>query len=287
MDEYGGSLAVNMSLSIGLAYILLLLAGVITIIVVGARMRAQPIEWARHVTWLKERPWTWLIAFRIGLILLLLQLVAVWLYQIAVKIGWLSGNEPELFWVLLQGIFLHAAIFFIFAVVIWRRNMSWRNAFGFQRTGLVKQVSHGMVGYLAVLPIIFCVSITYHLFLIFFGYPMTIQDMALFFLKQHSVWTIVAIFVLAVIVAPVAEEALFRGMLLPILMRSIGVGPAVFFTSIAFALIHFHIPSIMPLFVLALAFSIAYIYTKSIVVPIIMHALFNGLNLGLLLIVAS
>lgn len=272
---------------VGIAYILLLLTGVITIVIVGTRMWFQPIKWDRHVSWLKGRPWTWQIAWRIGLILMILQLAALGLWRLAMAAGWLAGDEPDSFWALIQVLIFHAASFLILAVVIKRRSFSWRGAFGFQRHDLIKRVGQGLACYLAVLPVIFCASLIYHLVLVLIGYPMTVQDVALFFLEPRSFWSVIFLLVLAVVVAPVAEEALFRGVLLPLLMKRLGTGPAIFLTSILFAMIHFHIPSIMPLFVLALAFSIAYIYTESIVVPIVMHALFNGMNLGLLLIVAS
>ena len=35
----------------------------------------------------------------------------------------------------------------------------------------------------------------------------------------------------------------------------------------------------VPLFVFAIALAMAYVYSQSIVTPIIMHALFNGINL--------
>jgi membrane protease YdiL (CAAX protease family) len=40
----------------------------------------------------------------------------------------------------------------------------------------------------------------------------------------------------------------------------------------------------MPLFVIAVAFSLAYIYSGSIVVPMVMHGLFNGVNVAMLMI---
>ncbi|MBI2438138.1 MAG: CPBP family intramembrane metalloprotease, partial [Lentisphaerae bacterium] len=100
-------------------------------------------------------------------------------------------------------------------------------------------------------------------------------------------WTLAALLGLAMIVAPVAEEALFRGMLLPLIMKRLGAGPAVLLSSALFALVHFHLPSFFPLFVLAAGLGLAYIYTGSLLVPIVMHALFNGMNLGLLLLATN
>jgi len=70
-------------------------------------------------------------------------------------------------------------------------------------------------------------------------------------------------------------------------MKRLGAGPAVILSSALFALIHFHVPSFFPLFVLATGLALAYIYTSSLWVPIMMHALFNGINLGLLFLTTT
>ena len=97
----------------------------------------------------------------------------------------------------------------------------------------------------------------------------------------------VCLLVLALIVAPITEEALFRGMALPLLARTMGVIPAVVLTAVCFALMHFHLPALAPLFVLASGFAVAYIVSGSLWVPIIMHVLFNGMNLGLILLMTT
>jgi membrane protease YdiL (CAAX protease family) len=91
--------------------------------------------------------------------------------------------------------------------------------------------------------------------------------------------------ILAAVLAPVFEECLFRGILLPLLARRLGTGAAVLLSSVAFASIHFHLPSLVPLCVVAVGFSLGYLYAGSLWVPIVMHALFNGVNLSLLLLI--
>jgi len=86
------------------------------------------------------------------------------------------------------------------------------------------------------------------------------------------------------VTAPVFEELLFRGMILPLAARSSGVFPAIIVTSAAFALIHLHAAALLPLFVLAVFLSLAYIYTRSLGAAITLHALFNLFNIALLLL---
>jgi len=84
----------------------------------------------------------------------------------------------------------------------------------------------------------------------------------------------------AALVAPVTEEFLFRGYFYGVLRRYVGVVPAMLFTSTLFAAIHMNGPVFLPLFVLAMCLTLAYEATGSLLVPMLMHALFNSVMLG-------
>jgi membrane protease YdiL (CAAX protease family) len=87
----------------------------------------------------------------------------------------------------------------------------------------------------------------------------------------------------AVVIAPVAEETIFRGFLYGVTKRFSERWFAAIFTSLVFACVHRHVGSTVPLFTLAMGFSIAYEVTGCLLVPIAMHSLFNMLNLALLM----
>jgi membrane protease YdiL (CAAX protease family) len=89
----------------------------------------------------------------------------------------------------------------------------------------------------------------------------------------------IPIILLAVVVAPLAEEFVFRGFLYGVLKRYAGGVPALIFTGICFALIHLHVPSLLPLFLLACVLTLAYELSGSLLVPMAMHALFNSVTL--------
>jgi membrane protease YdiL (CAAX protease family) len=48
-----------------------------------------------------------------------------------------------------------------------------------------------------------------------------------------------------------------------------------------------HLPSLLPLFVLSMWLCLGYAYGGSIVVPVVMHMLFNAVNLVLVFTVGS
>jgi membrane protease YdiL (CAAX protease family) len=86
----------------------------------------------------------------------------------------------------------------------------------------------------------------------------------------------VAIIALAsVVMAPLAEEFLFRGFFYGVFKRYVGSAAAAIFCSALFAVFHANLASLAGLFVLALCLTLVYERTGSILAPIAMHALFN------------
>jgi membrane protease YdiL (CAAX protease family) len=143
----------------------------------------------------------------------------------------------------------------------------------------------GLIFYLAILPLVFFSSFVYQGILTVTGYPPTLQDIAVLLTGENAWWVRLYMLFMAVILAPLFEECVFRGLLLPLMARRLGVGPGIFLSSLIFASIHAHLPSMVPLFVVAVGFSMGYLYSGSLWVPVTMHALFNGVNLGLLLLI--
>ena len=137
--------------------------------------------------------------------------------------------------------------------------------------------------YLTMLPFLFFSALVYQGVLSLNGIPPSLQEIALLLSGDHPLWMRVTLVILAVAVAPFFEECLFRGILLPVLVRRLGLGGGIFLTSLLFASIHFHLPSLIPLIVVASGFSLAYVYSGSLWVSILMHGIFNGVNLALLL----
>jgi len=102
------------------------------------------------------------------------------------------------------------------------------------------------------------------------------------FLLENSGWRERgAVCAIAVLAAPVTEELVFRGCLYGIGRKFWGCYPAMFSTSLLFALIHGHLPSLPGLFILAVALVLVYERTGSLWAPILMHAVFNGLTIFL------
>lgn len=85
----------------------------------------------------------------------------------------------------------------------------------------------------------------------------------------------------AIVLAPIAEETLFRGILYPAIKQRGFPRLALWGTSLAFAAIHFNLPTFVPLLVLALALTWLYETTDNLLAPIVAHGCFNALNFAL------
>lgn len=113
------------------------------------------------------------------------------------------------------------------------------------------------------------------------------QDSVKIFLENGHWGTRLILAGAAVIVAPLVEETVFRGFVYGVLKRFTDPIFAAITSSALFALAHFHLGSAVPLFVLALGFTGAYERTGSLAVPMLMHALFNGVSLAALILMGG
>jgi membrane protease YdiL (CAAX protease family) len=88
---------------------------------------------------------------------------------------------------------------------------------------------------------------------------------------------------LALIVAPLAEEFVFRGYLYGVVRKWGGRGCAIGTTSLLFAAIHLHLPSMAALFFLGVVLALIYELTRRLWIPCVLHAIFNGISAGVVL----
>ena len=91
-------------------------------------------------------------------------------------------------------------------------------------------------------------------------------------------------FFLIIIVAPIIEEIVFRGLFYKTLKNFIPFVQASIISSLIFAIIHENILSLTILFLLSLYLTWIYERTNSILYSILTHSIFNFLNLSLIYI---
>jgi membrane protease YdiL (CAAX protease family) len=90
--------------------------------------------------------------------------------------------------------------------------------------------------------------------------------------------------VTAVLLAPIAEEVLFRGILYPAIKQAGHPRLALWGTALLFAAVHTNLVTFLPLTFLALVLADLYERTNNLLAPIAAHLLFNALNFTTLLV---
>ena len=185
--------------------------------------------------------------------------------------------------IILQSVVFHWAGLAAVIVVLARRRLPWSGAFGIAIGRLPRDAGWGVVALLAAMPLLLFYTLLYHLLLAALGHQPSLQDVAFAISDETHLAVRTYFFLLAVVVAPVFEEILFRGILLPLLARRFGVYAAITAVSILFAMIHGHVPSLVTLFLLSVALSLGYLFTRSLATSMVMHAVFNAVTVTILL----
>jgi len=178
---------------------------------------------------------------------------------------------------------LHLGIIGAVLADLRRHRLDWYAAFGRPR-GLRREGTVAAAGYAAMLPAVFVLTILVHAMLRATNLPTRPQAvLTVFSAEGMPLWLRILLIVTAVVTAPLAEEILFRGILLPVLLKRWGACGAILLSSAVFAALHGNLTAFLPLMAASIAFSAGYAATGSIWTPILMHGIFNASSLALLL----
>jgi hypothetical protein len=181
-------------------------------------------------------------------------------------------------------VFLRVGILVVCADFMRRRNLNLSSAFGLRALPPLDAISWGIVFGLASIPPVQLLIVTSEKLFRAVGFKPSEQPIAALFATTDSRLLLSLLVVFAVVIAPMFEEVFFRGFAYPTLKQRLGAWPAMLIVSAIFALSHAHLPSLVPLFALAIGLALAYELTGSLFVPIGMHALFNAVMVAKLFI---
>ena len=139
----------------------------------------------------------------------------------------------------------------------------------------------GFLTFLVSLPVIVVTGSLWEQLLKLTGLPVHKQDLVSLFANAGSPWLLAGMISLAVLVAPVAEELVFRAGLFRLLRGRVPRGVALLLPATVFAALHVSWPTLQglvsfaPLLALAVVLSLAYERTGRIGTVIFAHACFN------------
>ena len=97
-------------------------------------------------------------------------------------------------------------------------------------------------------------------------------------LNNNNYLSFIILFLTTTLLAPLFEEIIFRGVLLPTLSRDCGTILGITISAFIFALAHLSLGEMPPLFVLGIGLGITRIASGSLLSSVIMHSLWNGLT---------
>ena len=249
---------------IGTALAVVLLLGVAALLHLAPRRRVSATPWPEALAQLAAAsPWR---GRDLGLLVAILALA-----QLARRIFLPASIACDV--LAFQGVAIAGA-----ALLAWRKP----RPFG-APAPLRAVLGQALLRWLAILPVLWFFSFTWQLLLQALGHAPDFQLAVRLFIADRDPWHRLAFIGFAVVAAPVAEEILFRGLLLPLLIRNLGAAGGLTLVALGFAALHADAGTFLVLAIFSVALSLAYARTGTLAVPILMHALFNGANLALLL----
>ncbi len=156
------------------------------------------------------------------------------------------------------------------------RDVDPRKVFGLWWRQGWKGVGAVLAALVVILPFIYLVQKVTALFFDAQNQP---QEVFRYFLTHTALNERLPLVFMAVVVAPISEEIIFRGYLFGVARKYVGFWPAALVVSLLFAAFHLHLPALPGLFLLAMAFTLIYERAGSLWAPILMHAAFNSCSL--------
>jgi membrane protease YdiL (CAAX protease family) len=148
-------------------------------------------------------------------------------------------------------------------------------------SSLLVDLPSGFATFLISLPLLLATAAAWTFLLETFGLPTGKQDLIGLFANADSPWQLAAMISLAVIIAPLTEELVFRAGLFRFLRTHLPRWIALLLPATIFASLHINwhtlqgLASLAPLVLLAVIFSLAYERTGRIGTCIVAHAFFN------------
>ncbi|GBF78712.1 CPBP family intramembrane glutamic endopeptidase [Aphanothece sacrum] len=149
---------------------------------------------------------------------------------------------------------------------------------------LNKGIVWGISGYLVALPLVVLISLINQQIWNGQGGSNPLLSLAL---ESQDKIVLAIFYITAAIAAPVYEEIMFRGFLLPSLTRYVPVWGAIVISSLIFALAHLNLSEVLPLAVLGIVLGTVYTRSRNLLSSMLLHSLWNSGTLFSLFLLGS
>jgi membrane protease YdiL (CAAX protease family) len=167
----------------------------------------------------------------------------------------------------------------ISTLILWINYKKEKLSFGLSIENLKYVIWTPLIYLITIILLLFVGLLNQYLLTNFFDIEIKPQDILEKFKELENSFEISIFVIGSAVIAPIYEELLFRGIIFPTLIQKTNFTIALVLSSLIFAVLHFHLSALLPLFVLSIILSITYLYTSTIWASISLHALFNLISI--------
>lgn len=235
---------------------------------------------------LAEKPWKLEAVLRLLLTLVVCFFVGSLLWSVvglAGDKGWIALPADKKFInFVISALSFQGAVFLGLVLFLRECGIGWRSAFGWDLPNMRVAAGWGVLGICFALPITFLLAYGSTELLKKVGFVPDQQDTVKALQAAMPVGQTIVYGLFAVLLAPVAEEMIFRGVLYPAIKQGGFPRLALWGTALLFAATHANLMAFVPLTFLALVMTALYERTGNLIAPIVAHAMFNVVNFYLI-----
>ena len=196
--------------------------------------------------------------------------------------SWIMGSEarPGPDFAVLGGFLLQAGMLYLFFRFKFHHRSPNEGPVSPRILSLGQSMLQGLFFFLASLPVVYGVSLAWNMFIEIlrargFDISLPLQDAVLILQETQNPLTFYALLVLAVVMAPVVEETVFRAGVYRFFKGKMPMFLALVLSGALFGMIHGNIQSLPGLIAVGICLGLAYEISGSIRVSIFFHAFFN------------
>ncbi|HEX4645589.1 MAG TPA: type II CAAX endopeptidase family protein [Verrucomicrobiae bacterium] len=179
----------------------------------------------------------------------------------------------------------HGSVLVLVPIFLRREGISVSEAFGFSTPRIERAIMLGVLAAVFFVPIGFVLQQASSWAITTLLHMTPVREQAVQTITENRTWIRrVCLAVFAILVAPVAEETLFRGILYSTIKQMGHPRLAMWGVAVLFGLIHMNLETFVPLTIFGALLTLLYERTGNLLSPILAHSLFNGLEFVIFLV---
>ncbi len=192
--------------------------------------------------------------------------------------SYLHGDVVKVLTLAVGTLSFHGIALVLTHLFLREQAIRWEDAFGLFAPRPGRTLGLALLVGIAVLPIAWSLGQLSAKVMTTFHFEPVVQGPVQMLQGVTTIQTKLLIGFLAIVIAPVAEEVIFRGIIYPTLKQHGFPQLALWGTSLLFAAIHNNLMILLPLTFLAVVLTLLYEATDNLLAPIFAHSLFNFVN---------